>query len=341
MSSDNQQRTTSEKIVLFRSFFSGLQNVYGTYDLKTGQSWQEKKPATDETILLHLQGKRPFGVYLLTEDCTRAIAADFDQHDPSQPTEFVKTANHYRLSAYIETSKSKGYHVWIFFEPAGIKAFKARLVVKYILDQIEAPQTEIFPKQNFMNERISFGNFIYAPLFGRLVPEGKTVFIDPASLKPYQNQWEFLDTIQRVQESLLDEIIEMNGLSTSQTQSNGATVPDSDKLINRFGLPLCVQTMLQNGVTHNQRICCFRLAVQLRRIGLPFDATVSVLKTWALKNKPVDGKRIITDHEIIEQASCAYRKYYQAYGCESPEMAPFCHVECHLFTKQLKQGKLC
>jgi len=341
MSSDSQQRTTSEKITLFRSYFSGLPNVYGTYDPDTGRSWQEKRPVIDKTFLLHLQGKKPYGVYLLTGDCTRAVVADFDHHDPSQPIEFVKTANHHRLSAYIETSKSKGYHVWIFFELAGIKAFKARLVVKYILDQIEAPQTEIFPKQNIINERISFGNFIYAPLFGRLVPEGKTVFINPDSLEPYQNQWDFLDTIQRVQESLLDEIIEMNELSTSQMQSDGATVPENDKTINRFGLPLCIQTMLQNGVTHNQRVCCFRLAVQLRRIGLPYDACVSVLKTWSLKNKPEDKKRIISDQEIIEQASGAYRKYYQAYGCESAEMAPFCHPDCHLFAKQRKRGELC
>jgi len=341
MSSDNQQRTTSEKIALFRSFFSGLPNVYGTYDPNTGRSWQEKKPVTDETILLHLQGKRPFGVYLLMGEYTRAVVADFDHHDPSQPIEFVKTANHYRLPAYIETSKSKGYHVWIFFELASVKALKARLVVKSILDQIEAPQTEIFPKQNFINERISFGNFIYAPLFGRLVTEGKTVFINPDSLEPHQNQWDFLDTIQRIQESLLDEIIETNELSASQSQSNGAIVPGGDKTINRFGLPLCVQAMLQNGVTHNQRVCCFRLAVQLRRIGLPYDACVSVLKTWSLKNRPEEKKRIITDNEIMEQASSAYRNYYNACGCETPEMAQFCHTECHLFSRQRKRGELC
>jgi len=334
MSSDNQQRKTSEKITLFRSYFSGLPNVYGTYDPNTGRSWQEKRSVTDETILSHLQGKKPYGVYLLTGDCTKAAVADFDHHDPSQPIDFVKAANHYRLPAYIEISKSKGFHVWIFFEHAGIKAVKARLVVKYILDQIESPQTEIFPKQNFINERISFGNFIYAPLFGRLVPEGKTVFINPDSLKPYQNQWDFLDAIQRVPESLLNEIIEMNELSDSPMLSDGATVPEGDKMINRFGLPLCVQAMLQNGVTSNQRVCCFRLAVQLRRIGLPYDACVAVLKTWSLKNRPTEKKRIIADNEIMEQAASAYRNYYNACGCETPEMAQFCQPECHLYKRQ-------
>ena len=126
----------------------------------------------------------------------------------------------------------------------------------------------------------------------------------------------------------------MNELPTSQTQSNGETVPEGDKTINRFGLPLCVQAMLQNGVTYNQRVCCFRLAVQLRRIGLPYDATVSVLKTWSLKNKPEERKRIITDNEIMEQASSAYRNYYNACGCETPEMAQFCSPDCFLMRKQ-------
>jgi hypothetical protein len=151
-------------------------------------------------------------------------------------------------------------------------------------------------------------------------------------MKPYQNQWDFLESIQRVEESTLDDIIEINGLSGQQRPDNRKNQPN-DRLVQGTGLPLCIQSMLRNGVAHLQRSSCFRLAVQLRRIGLPFDATVSVLKTWALKNKPSDGKRIITDHEIIEQASCAYSKYYKAYGCETSEMEPFCRDDCPLKRK--------
>jgi hypothetical protein len=341
MSSDSRQRTTSEKISLFRSYFSGLPNVYGTYDPDTGRSWQEKKPVTADTILAHLKGKRHYGVYLLVKDTIRAIAADFDHHDPTKPFEFIQTAKHYRLPAYLEVSKSKGFHVWVFFQENGIKAYKARLVVKAILDQIEASQTEVFPKQDCLDSRASFGNFIYTPLFGRLVPEGRTVFVDPTTLKPYQNQWDFLESINRVEESVLDDIIEINNFSQLEYAENPPNNPIGGRSVCNTALPLCIQKMLQNGVSRFQRSSCFRLAVQLRRIGLPFDATVSVLKTWSLKNKPEDKKRIISDQEIMEQASCAYRKYYQAYGCESAEMEPFCHTECHLFAKQRKRGELC
>ena len=337
----NHSRTTAEKINLFQSFFTGLSHVYGTYDLVNKRSWQEKKPVTAETILAHLQGKRHYGVYLLVKDTIRAIAADFDHHDSTKPLEFIQTAKHFCLPAYLEISKSKGFHVWVFFPEKGINACKARLVVKAILDQIEAGQTEIFPKQDYLDSEASYGNFIYAPLFGRLVPKGRTVFVDPETLKPFENQWNFLESSHRVEESVLDEIIEINNLSLPNLPEQRPESDKNSRLVSNYALPLCIQNMLQNGVRRLQRSSCFRLAVQLRRIGLPFDGTVSVLKTWSLKNKPEDGQRIITDPEIIEQASCAYRNYYQAYGCETPEVTGFCHPECHLFTKQRKRSEVC
>ncbi|MBA4369629.1 MAG: hypothetical protein C0403_18550 [Desulfobacterium sp.] len=330
---ETNKRTITEKIALFKRYFSGLPNVFGSYDPDTGRSWQEKRSVNSETILTHLKGKKHYGVYLLVNDITKAIATDFDSHDRSKPLEFIRAAHHYRLPAYIEISKSKGFHVWIFFNEHGVKADKARLVTKAILKDIDSEQTEIFPKHDCLNSQVFFGNFIYTPLFGRLVPEGKTVFIEPETMNPYQNQWDFLESIQRVEESTLDDIIEINGLSKQQRpdiQPNQS----KDRLVQGTGLPLCIQSMLQNGVAHLQRSSCFRLAVQLRRIGLPFDATVSVLKTWSLKNKPADGKWIITDQEIVEQASCAYRNYYQAYGCETPEISLFCSPDCHTFKKR-------
>ena len=189
----NGNRTTGNKIALFRQFFSGLPSAYGTYHPVSGQVRQVKAPVTDKVILSHLQGKQPYGVYLLKGDRTRAVVADFDTHDRFQPVEFMNVASHYKISSYIERSKSKGYHVWIFFGQGGVPACKARLVVKNILDEIEAPDTEFFPKQNSLeSSNLQFGNFINAPLFGALVPKGKTVFIDPTTFKPYQDQWVFL-----------------------------------------------------------------------------------------------------------------------------------------------------
>ena len=206
---------------------------------------RSKSRSQTETVLAHLKGLRPYGVYLLTDSRTRAVAADFDDPDPFPPVEFVNAANHYGLPAYIETSKSKGFHVWIFFDPKGVEASKARVIVKRILEEIDCPQTEIFPKQDRLDSLESYGNFIFAPLFGRLVSKGKTVFIDPYTLKPYKDQWEFLKTVKRAAEPLLDEIIELNALEvprihSAQPQAQGNPTPET-----RFSLPPCARAMLQ------------------------------------------------------------------------------------------------
>ena len=328
-------RSTAGKVALFKAFFSGLSTVYGTYDLKTKQVWQVKAPVTDDVILSHLKGKRPYGVYLLNGDHIRAVAADFDDMDPFAPIEFLNAAAHYQLPAYIETSKSKGFHVWIFFEKKGVTASKARLVVKNILDEITCGQTEIFPKQDTIDKSRSFGNFINAPLFGRLVPQGKTVFIDPHTLKPYPDQWAFLESITRVNEERLDQIININDLNVNVDEPKVNKQALSDNHLNRHSLPVCAQKMLEDGVVKFQRVSCFRLAVHLKRLGLPFDITTAALEAWAVKNRPNKGRKIISQREIIEQAKYAFNNNYRGYGCNSEAVYSFCNSNCpvHLETK--------
>ena len=325
-------RTTSQKLALFRSCFTGLGHVYGTYDPKTGRSHQVKQRVSDKVLLHHLQGRQPYGVYLLAGDQTRAVAADFDEEDTLPPLEFIRQARQYSIKAYIERSKRKGWHAWIFTKLSGVPAVKARLIVKAILDDIGTPSTEIFPKQDKLNGSCSYGNFINAPLFGMLVPEGRTVFVDPDNgFRPYPNQWAFLESIQRVPESLLDEIIEINSLVSSgngSTDSKPAPAPRNARFT--FGLPPCAQTMLTEGVVEHQRVACFRLALHLKKAGLPQDIAIVALQAWAAKNRPKNDKRIITDAEILEQTRCAYTKNYHGCGCEEAAIIPYCNPDCPL-----------
>ena len=132
-------KTPQEKIELFRSFFTGLTRAYGTYDPATGNARQVKKPVTDAVIHDHLRGRRPYGVYLLVGDRTAAVVVDLDHDDPRPAMEFAATAESYGAPAYVERSKSKGYHVWIFFEPAGAQAAKARALARQVLRDIGEP----------------------------------------------------------------------------------------------------------------------------------------------------------------------------------------------------------
>ena len=330
MPAEKNKMKDTEKIQLYGSIFRGHPDFYGTYtriadDSGKVSSRQVKAPVTDKVIHGHLSGRQPYGIYLLVNDRTQAIAIDFDIQDLSLPLEFVDRARHYGLPAYIEISKSKGYHVWIFFDgPTSAK--KARLVVLSILDEMDAPDTEVFPKQDELGADM-YGNFINAPLFGALIKDNKTVFISSDTHVPFPDQWNFLKSVKKVTEKKLDEIIEINELSSAK-QAKDVSPPDSKgQQFPRYGLPPCLKTMLAEGVRANQRVSCFRLAANLKRVGIPRDLAILMLLSWSFKNRPTMGKRKITHTEIIRQTSYAYSKAYDGYGCETEAVKAFLQAQ--------------
>jgi hypothetical protein len=328
--SSKKERSTREKLNLFKRFFTGRKDVYGTYHPKTGNVHQVKKLVTDKVMLHHLQGKRPYGCFLLQGDTTGAVALDFDDLDLLPPIEFVRAAGNYALPAYIERSKSKGYHVWVFFEEGGAPAAQARAVAHHILDEIGCPDTEVFPKHDHLDRSTRYGNFINAPLFGKLVAEGRTVFLQPEDYTdPCPDQWEFLEGIERVGSEQLDEIIEINDVSTGKSPPPKAGTSPSN-LGRTLGLPPCAQKMLQQGVSENQRVSCFRLAVHLKKAGLPRELAIAALRCWAQKNSPTNGKRIIIDSEIQSQTEYAYENGYRGCGCEDAHIHRYCDSSCRL-----------
>jgi len=327
-------RSDTEKLYLFRKRFVGLSHVYGTYDPSNGRSWQVKQPVTDKVIKEHLRGKRPLGLYLLTGTRIYALAVDYDTQDANLPLDFVNAARCYELVGHIEVSKSKGFHVWLFFESSGVSAAKARMAVRHILKEIHH-HVEVFPKQDKIDvARGEVGNFINLPLFGGLVPTGRTIFLEGRkSLQPVSNQWRYLENIKPIPETLLDSIIEINDLSINE--------PSSLKLgqsigvfQSSWGLPPCARRMLNEGVRENQRVSCFRLALHLRRLGIPYDLVIATLAAWRDKNRPNEGRRIITTSEVRQQVTSAFTKDYKGMGCQEPAMSEFCDESCALFSRE-------
>jgi len=200
---DNQQ------LAIFKACFAGLPNVYGTCDPGTGRVWQQKAPVTDGVLRLHLDGIRRMGTYLLTGETTRAVVADFDEQDTGPPLAFVRRAAELGLSAYLERSKGKGWHVWIFMAFGGASAAKSRSVVNAILDDIDAAGTEVFPKRDRLDADTQSGSFIFAPLYDVDDADGRTVFVDE-DLEAYNDQWDFLAHVQRATDRQLDEVTSNN-----------------------------------------------------------------------------------------------------------------------------------
>jgi len=145
-----------------------------------------------------------------------------------------------------------------------------------------------------------------------------------------QDQWALLQSIQRVPESVLDSMIAPDlrtPVAARPAPSAGGSGLGSSRQ-RTFGLPPCARRMLAQGVTGYQRVMCFRLAIHLKKAGLPQDAALACLRVWAGKNRPADGKGIITDPEIVQQTASAYASSYRGCGCEDPAVSPYCDPSC-------------
>lgn len=317
---------TQEQVELFRSRFAGRTDVYGTYDTESGRSWQVKNPVSIDVVSRHLSGIQPLGIYPLVGENVFFAVVDFDSHNADLPAAFRSLARDTGICTYIERSKSKGYHCWWFVESSGVKAQLIRTAMSILLKKIGAPSTEIFPKQNRLLAKTQYGNFINLPLFGHHVSQGRTAFLNE-HMKPFEDQWALLAGIKPVSRGALFKIAGEDLSSPSRTTSiNNRAVTDRRK----YGLKPCAEKILAEGITDYQRVACFRLAVQLKLAGYPFDQALGILSAWAKRNRPPLGKAIIRDSEIQSQARCAYEGSYRGMGCEDPAILPFCDSSCPL-----------
>lgn len=214
------------KVELIRTLFEGRPDVYAqrwesSSSGKAGWSpavkggWRragaskhrQHLPLTDDVITSHLRGDTVVGVYpLLPGDHCRLLACDFDGSTWAlDALAFIDACRDLDVPAALERSRSdNGAHVWIFFsEP--VPAATARSIGAGLLRRAMARRVEIdltsydrlFPSQDFMPKG-SFGNLIALPLQGRSRSGGNTVFLDPASLKPWPDQWAFLSSVSRL-----------------------------------------------------------------------------------------------------------------------------------------------
>lgn len=212
------------KVAMFRSFFTGRVDVYAARwtSGRTGRSgWSPAVvggpanarrpdrtylPLTDQVITKHLTGTAHIGVYpLLPDDTCRLLACDFDGSTwQLDARAYVDAAGAAQIPVALERSQSgDGGHVWMFFS-GPVPTSAARRVAAYLLREAMTVRAELdlgsydrfFPAQDFMPKG-SFGNLIGLPLQGVARRRGTTVFLDPATLEPYPDQWAYLSSLTR------------------------------------------------------------------------------------------------------------------------------------------------
>ena len=165
-------------------------------------------PLTSDVLAAHLTGNHHIGLYpMLPGDEACWLAADFD--GPAAILDALvnlKAARAVGVPAALEVSRSGvGAHVWVFFADP-VPAASARAVGTGLVREAIALRGRmdlgcyhrLFPSQ-YTVPTGRFGNLIAAPLHGRSRKEhGTTVFLDLATLEPFEDQWAYLSTLDRL-----------------------------------------------------------------------------------------------------------------------------------------------
>ena len=213
------------KIAIFLSRFAGREDVYALRweSARTGKKgwspavvggWANAKkpgraylPLDEGVVETHLAGESHLGLYPLRRgDECRLLACDFDGTSwVLDALAYLDAAAAIGVPVALERSRSgEGAHTWTFFS-GPVPAAAARRLGVHILRQAMEVRAELdlasydrlFPTQDFVPKG-SFGNLIALPLQGACRRQGNTVFLDPASLEPYEDQWAFLASIPQM-----------------------------------------------------------------------------------------------------------------------------------------------
>ena len=224
--------SADEKVALVRRLFDGRDDVYARrwenahtgksgYAPATAEGWSRQGPKTylpssNETIQRHLRGRESIGIYPLLEDDTCwFLACDLDGTTwQLDALALLEACDEHAVPAALERSRSgAGGHIWVFFA-APVAASAARRLGALLLRAAMNRRGELdlasydrfFPNQDLLPAK-GFGNLIALPLQGRCRAAGTSVFLDPATLEPWPDQWTFLSSLDRLAPEQLERLL--------------------------------------------------------------------------------------------------------------------------------------
>lgn len=279
---------------LYRNLFRGRGDVWGSVEGRCN-----KEEVTDEHYFRHLTGERSLGVYPLLNDGTcYFFAVDLDVKDFEKAKTIRDTVRSLGLNCYVAESKSKGYHVYGFLaQPAQAKDI--RRILKHALKQLGMEKCEVFPKQDKLDERLPYGNYINLPCFGAT----RTFMTGDNRQVPTEV------ALPQVVPNAIENI--RSALGKLPPEEPVKLAPRTERGHRRLPLiPPCIEKILEGVVEPGRDIAAFALARYFFEQLYTEEETYNQMLEWDRRNTPPLGDRV-----ILEKVQSAEKGY--SFGCSS------------------------
>jgi len=329
-------KLVSDKTVnSFMEIFRGRDDACGRLSKDEKKAWCNDTPVTRKQYLKHLTGSNyihSLGIYPLTNDNTVYFAAiDVDIHDGKDKAQLAADASKvkewlagYGIKAYIEISKGKGFHIWVFFsEP--VAALEARRLLRTAWrEAIGGSIPEIFPRQDTV-DNMSYGNMINLPYFLPHAKENRRVIWEDGY---YLTLEKFIQIVKRHTAAEINSVLEKLPPEPRNVKPFTKTKTKTHENGVRDILP-CASAAMKNGAdVGTRRPTLFRLAAHFNKYGYPYDVALALIKTVDEKNKPsiLDefGEKEL-EHHVNSVYNGRGGNSYTSYGCnEDTWVSRFC-----------------
>jgi len=206
----NKNFSKDEKIELFKSLFIGRFDIYAKKWInkeRTKESFypvtqtfrgEDYLPLTNKEIEEHLRGISFLATYCINlQNMSKFIAFEILDEDKFKLQIALNSLN---IRAYYELSSHNSLIVWIFLE----EEIASKIVfnfASYVLKKAKI-SAKIYPSNEFAT-KANLGNCLELPLHLKYRDKNKTVFIDANTNKIYEDQWNTLANVIKVQKDVV------------------------------------------------------------------------------------------------------------------------------------------
>lgn len=183
----------------FAELFAGRTDAYGT-----NEGGCVRLPVTRDQFEMHLSGEVPIGIYPLVTSGSLAPqvrwgCTDIDVEDLTAAVNLRSALRVLGLTSWVERSRSKGYHVWVFAQ-TWVPALDMRQALLLAHQLIELHPKEVNPKQV---GGVELGNYVRLPYPGGMAAwrNERQAVLSPWTVGTYLTEVAFVEHALRTRNS--------------------------------------------------------------------------------------------------------------------------------------------